>query len=331
MVIGWQAGDMTTTPTTRRWPTSFADRLTAPLPGPRHILRALREGAFRASTAEADRIPVRRDGALPDLASGSASVTWVGHATYALRLGGACVLTDPVWSARIPGVPRRITPPGLAWSALPPVDAVVISHNHYDHMDAPTLRRLPRTTPVLVPAGLGTWFRRRGFRAVVELDWWESAEVAGLRFDFVPVHHWSRRALFDTCRSLWGGWVVTAPDGPRLFHAGDSGYGPFFAEIGQRLPGIDVAMLPVGAYHPRWFMKAVHMDPDEAVRAAGDVGARRMATMHWGTFVLSGEPLLDPLLRTRAAWREAGRDREDLWDLAVGETRVVTAEATDRS
>ncbi|GGM74144.1 membrane protein [Longimycelium tulufanense] len=314
---------MTTTSTDRQWPASFTHRLTAPLPGPRQLLRALREGAFRASTAEADQIPVSRDGALPELPTNTASITWVGHATFVLRLGGACVLTDPVWSARIPGVPRRLTPPGLAWSALPRVDAVVISHNHYDHLDAATMRRLPRDTPVLVPAGLGTWFRRRRFTAVTELDWWESAEVAGLRFEFVPAHHWSRRTLFDTCRSLWGGWVVSAPGGPRMFHAGDSGYGHFFSEIGSRHPDLDLAMLPVGAYQPRWFMQAVHMDPEEAVRAAADLGAARMATMHWGTFLLSGEPLLEPVDRARKAWREAGRDPADLWDLAVGETRLL--------
>jgi L-ascorbate metabolism protein UlaG (beta-lactamase superfamily) len=156
-----------------------------------------------------------------------------------VRIGGLTVLTDPVWSRRILGTPARITPVGLDWDALPRVDAVVISHNHYDHLDAPTLARLPRDTPVFVPAGLGRWFRRRGFGRVTELDWWEAAELHGVRLDFVPAHHWSRRTLTDTCRSLWGGWVLTAPDGKRLYFAGDTGYGHWFSLIGRRCPGID--------------------------------------------------------------------------------------------
>ncbi|QWF85028.1 MBL fold metallo-hydrolase [Amycolatopsis sp. CA-230715] len=301
---------------------SYRDRLTAPLPTPRELIRILREGGFRGSTERADRIPVRRDG-LPALSAGESSWTWVGHATYLVRLGGVAVLTDPVWSAKIPGVPRRLTPPGLAWAELPAIDVVLVSHNHYDHLDAPTIDRLPKRVPVLVGAGLGRWFRRRGFTEVVELDWWESVEVAGLRFDFVPSHHWSRRGPFDACTSLWGGWVVTAPDGTRTYHAGDSGYGGWFAEIGARYPGIDVAMLPIGAYEPRWFMSPVHMDPDEAVRALADLGARRLASMHWGTFVLTKEPVDEPLDRIRAAWSAAGRDVADLWALAVGESRTL--------
>ncbi|MBN6040145.1 MBL fold metallo-hydrolase [Amycolatopsis sp. 195334CR] len=303
----------------------YRDRLTSPLPGARELARVLRQGGFRGSVAGADRIPVRRNG-LPELAAGAASWTWVGHSTYVVRVAGRTVLTDPVWSTKIRGVPRRLTPPGLAWRELPPVDAVVISHDHYDHLDEPTIRRLPRSTPVLTGLGLGRWFRRRGFTEVVELDWWESAEVAGVRFDFVPAHHWSRRGLFDTCATLWGGWVLTAPDGLRTYHAGDSGYGPWFAEIGERYPGIEVAMVPIGAYDPRWFMRPVHLDPAEAVRAFGDLGARRLASMHWGTFVLTREPVVEPYERIRREWAEAGLAPSALWALAVGETGVLGAD-----
>ncbi|MGH3856599.1 MAG: MBL fold metallo-hydrolase, partial [Pseudonocardiaceae bacterium] len=127
------------------------------------------------------------------------------------------------------------------------------------------------------------------------------------------------------CATLWGGFVLTLPGGPRVYHAGDSAYGPFFASIGARYPGIDVAMLPVGAYAPRWFMRNMHMDPEEAVRAVRNVGARVMVPMHWGTFWLSSEPALEPIERTRSAWTAAGRDRRDLWDLAVGESRSLPA------
>ncbi|SFB54441.1 L-ascorbate metabolism protein UlaG, beta-lactamase superfamily [Amycolatopsis marina] len=301
---------------------SYRDRLTSPLPRPQDLYRILREGGFRGPTDNADRIPVLRGG-LPSLEPGTSTWTWIGHSTYLVRTGGISVLTDPVWSTKIPGVPPRLTPPGVAWADLPEIDAVLISHDHYDHLDAPTVRKLPRHTPILVGAGLGRWFRKRGFSEVVELDWWESAEVGGVRFDFTPAHHWSRRSMFDTCRSLWGGWVITPQHGPRSYHCGDSGYGTWFGEIGDRYPGIEVAMMPIGAYEPRWFMRAVHMDPAEAVRALGDLGARRLAAMHWGTFVLTREPVEQPLELIRKEWATAGRDAADLWALAVGETRVL--------
>ncbi|MBB5921332.1 L-ascorbate metabolism protein UlaG (beta-lactamase superfamily) [Actinoalloteichus hoggarensis] len=309
-------------PASRRAFRSFADRVTSPPPGTKDMLRLLLSGGLRTPARARDRVPVLRTG-LPAIEAGAASVTWVGHAGFVLRIGGACVLADPVWSTRIPGVAPRLTPAGLDWSQLPRVDAVVISHNHYDHLDMPTLRRLPRDTPMLVPAGLRGWFMRRGFRTVVELDWWESVEVGGLRFEFVPAHHWSRRLFFDTCRTLWGGWVIEEPAGHRLYHAGDSGYGHWFAEIGRRHPDLDVAMLPIGAYSPQWLSRHAHLNPEEAVQAFDDLGARRMATMHWGTFALSSEPVCEPIDRLRAAWDDAAHPREMLWDLAVGESRVL--------
>jgi L-ascorbate metabolism protein UlaG (beta-lactamase superfamily) len=308
----------------RTWPFTFDDRLTSPLPGGLATWRAFRTGQLRPPLADLDRIPVLRPGR-PPATSAETTVTWVGHATFLLQIEGLTILTDPVWSRRIPGVAPRITPPGVAWHDLPPVDAVMISHNHYDHLDAPTLRRLPRHVKVFAPGALGRWFTRRGFRDVVELDWWESVRLGSAEVTFVPAHHWSQRTLTDRCRTLWGGWVVTGGGGHRLYFAGDTAYGRFFAEIGERLPGIDVAMLPIGAYSPEWFLRTVHCNPEEAVQAYRDLGASAMATMHWGTFLLSGEPLLEPLTRTRAAWESAGHPREALWDLAVGESRSLTA------
>jgi L-ascorbate metabolism protein UlaG (beta-lactamase superfamily) len=309
----------------RRWPRSFADRLTAPLPSFRDVLRMMRErGPARDLAVDAAAIPIAPDaGTAPAPGAGAASVTWVGHATFVLRLGGLSVLTDPVWSRKIPGVTPRLTPAGVAWRHLPAVDAVVISHNHYDHLDAPTIRRLPRHTPILAPARLGRWFRRRGFTDVTELDWWQSRRIGPVSFDFVPAHHWSRRGLTDTCRTLWGGWVLTPEEGPRIYFAGDTGYGYWFGEIGARYPGIDLALMPVGAYDPAWFMQPLHLNPEEAVRACGDLGAAAMATMHWGTFILSGEPVTEPPERAAKAWAAAGRTRDDLWDLAIGETRML--------
>ncbi|RPE38760.1 L-ascorbate metabolism protein UlaG (beta-lactamase superfamily) [Streptomyces sp. Ag109_O5-1] len=309
----------------RVWPRTFHDRLTAPLPGLKAMARFAREGSVRPGReglADIPRLPYE-PGPLPRVDTDTVAVTWAGHASWVVRIGGLTVLTDPVWSRRILGTPARTTPVGVAWETLPRVDAVVISHNHYDHLDAPTLRRLPRDTPVFVPAGLGRWFRRRRFTTVTELDWWEAAELSGIRFDFVPAHHWSRRGLADTCHSLWGGWVLTAPDGRRVYFAGDTGYGHWFSRIGRRYPGIDLALLPIGAYDPRWWLSDVHCDPEEAVRAAQDLGAQRMAPMHWGTFILSAEPVLEPLTRVRAAWASAGLDRVNLWDLPVGGSKIL--------
>jgi L-ascorbate metabolism protein UlaG (beta-lactamase superfamily) len=308
----------------RNWPASFADRLTDPLPGFRDIAKIMRQGGFTTrDLSAASRIPVKRTG-LPAVEAGQTSVTWVGHASFVLRTGGLTVLTDPVWSRRIPGVRPRLTPVGVEWADLPRVDAVLISHNHYDHLDAPTIRRLPRDTALLVPGMLGWWFRRRDFRNVIELDWWESVAIGGVTFDFVPAHHWSRRTPTDSCKSLWGGWVISTGS-TKIYFAGDTGYGRWFGEIAAHHPDLELALLPVGAYEPNWFMRPVHMSPPEAVRACLDLGAPRMATMHWGTFVLSAEPLLAPVEEARRAWGAAGLPRENLWDLAVGESRVLSA------
>jgi len=316
---------MLTIMTARSWPRTFNDRLTQPLPGPRAFVRLSRQGGFRGREhpeRQAAAVP-RVTQPLPALGPEQTSITWVGHASYLIRTGGRTVLADPVWSESIPGRIQRLTPPGIDWADVPPVDAVLISHNHYDHLDSPTVTRLPRETPLLVPAALARWFTRRGFTAVTELDWWEHATVGGIRFEFVPSHHWSRRGLLDLNRTLWGGWIIRAPGGPLLYFAGDSAYGERFAAIGARHPGIDLAMMPIGAYAPRWFMGSAHQDPAEAVQATLDVGATRMAWMHWGTFVLTQEPMTEPARLAREAWVRTGRPPEHLWDLAIGESRIL--------
>ncbi len=301
----------------RNWPESFADRLTATLPGARDVARMITERA-RAKVDLSAPVPVT-DVGMPPESEGVTSATWIGHATFAIRIDGATVLTDPVWSNRIPAVPARLAPPGVPLAGIGPIDAVVISHNHYDHLDAPTIRRIPRETPMFVPAMLGAWFRRRNFRNVVEMDWWETAHAGPVSVSFVPAHHWSRRGLGDTCKSLWGGFLLSG-GGPSVYFAGDTGYGHWFSAIGDRFGAPDLALLPAGAYEPAWFMRPFHMNPEESVQACVDVGAGQMVPMHWGTFALSAEPVLEPPVRVAAAWESAGRRPGDLHVLPIGGT-----------
>jgi len=260
---------------------------------------------------------VDNDGAL--VRDGSrAALTWIGHATFLVQLGGRSILIDPVFSKRITVVPRLVAP-GIAFDALPKIDAVLITHNHRDHMDAPTLARFGGDVHFVVPKGLGAWFRRQGRTRVTELEWWGSAEVDGARVTFVPSQHWSMRSPFDRNESLWGGYVVE--DGThRVYHSGDTAWFEGFSEIGQRAGAIDVAMLPIGAYEPRWFMKGQHMNPNDAARAFAALGAARCVAMHWGTFKLTDEPTGEPPLAARAEWHAAKLDEDRLLIPAVGET-----------
>ena len=248
------------------------------------------------------------------------AATWVGHSSVVLQLDGRTYLCDPVWSERIGVVIRRRTPPGVPWSALPRVDALLVSHNHYDHLDAPTVRRLPRDTPVLCGLGMGAWFRRRGFARVEEMGWWDEAKLEGHRVAYVPAQHFSGRTLRDRDRTLWGGFVVEGSGGSKAWFAGDSGYFSGFREIGDTFPGLHLAMVPIGAYAPRWFMAPVHVDPAEAGQAFLDSGARWMLPLHWGTFRLADEAVDEPPRVLRAWWREKGLDPERLKLPALGET-----------
>lgn len=268
------------------------------------------------------------------------AVTWVGHATVLAQLGGLNVLTDPVFSDRASPVgfagPRRHQPPGIALHALPRIDVVLASHNHYDHLDDASLRGLNSQAggPPLfvVPLGLKDWLARRGIANAVELDWWDVHRLAAPRGEvelmLLPAHHWSARGLRDRMQTLWGGFAVLAPD-CHLFFAGDTGYSRDFIDIRQRLAerqqdgGFDIALLPIGAYEPRWFMADQHVNVDEAVKIHHDVGARRSLGVHWGTFALTDEPLDEPPRQLVHARREAGLSEEEFFVLAVGETRLV--------
>ncbi|MEU6720689.1 MBL fold metallo-hydrolase [Nonomuraea sp. NPDC046802] len=252
------------------------------------------------------------------------ALTWLGHSSWLVRTAHQAILLDPVLSAKIPGVRPRLTPPGLEVTDLPPIDALLISHDHVDHLDWPTVARLDRRITVIVPAKLGHGFRQRGFRRVLELDWWQHTVVDDLTITCLPAAHWSGRTPWSLWRTLWASWLITTADRQRIYHAGDTAYAPHFAEIGARHPGIDVALMPVGGYGPRYFQTSAHVDPAQAVRACDDLGAARMALMHWGTFVLSDEPLLEPRTLSIRAWHQAGRPAATLWAMAIGETRTLT-------
>ncbi len=298
------------------------DRLTKrrpPDPPPSVFVRT--RPSFASPRADTDRL----------------AATWVGHSTFLLQIGGLNVLTDPVWGERASPVsfagPRRWVPPGIDFDALPPIDVVLQSHDHYDHLDAPTVRRLARRHPAavwLAPFGLRRWLERRGARSVVELDWWEETRVgeADARATCVPAQHFSGRWIAGRNRTLWCGWALRAGRHALLF-AGDTGRHPEFARIAERCGPFDLTLLPIGAYEPRWFMRPVHCDPSDAVDAyaeltRGDSGRRcLLAAMHWGTFKLTDEPLDEPPRRMRAEWRAAGLDDEALWTPMHGETRNV--------
>jgi len=246
------------------------------------------------------------------------TLTWVGHATYLVQLGGRSLLIDPIFAMRIATVPRN-GPPGLAPADLPKIDVVVITHNHRDHMDAASLLRLGPVPVYVVPQGLGEWFRRAGLPRVVEMSWWEQREVEGFEITFVPSQHWSRRGLLDENTSLWGRYVI-AREGVRVYHSGDTAWFDGFAEIGRRAGPIDAAMLPIGAYEPRWFMRTQHIDPIEAVAAFEALGAKRFVAMHWGTYKLTDEDLLEPPQVLREHWIERGLAEDRRSIPGIGET-----------
>ncbi len=241
--------------------------------------------------------------------------TFIGHSTFLIQTQGLNLLTDPVWSSHAGPFgrlgPRRVTPPALAIADLPPLNAILLSHNHYDHMDLATLSRLARLRPcpVLTPLGNDTLLRRHDARIDVRpLDWGRSAQVAELRVTLAPALHWSARGLGDRRMALWGSFMIEGPDGG-LYFAGDTGYGDgsLFPTLAARFEGpLRLAILPIGAYAPRWFMREQHCDPDEAVAIFEALGAERAFACHWGTFQLTTEPYDEPPRRLVMALAKAG-------------------------
>jgi L-ascorbate metabolism protein UlaG (beta-lactamase superfamily) len=259
-------------------------------------------GAWRdfTDTPPGSRPPVR-------VGAGTLRVTFVNHSTVLVQMDGLNFLTDPVWSARVSPLsfvgPRRHRRPGLRFEDLPPIDAVLVSHNHYDHMDLPTLRRLAfaHHSPIFVALGNAKFLDKHGVPRARDLDWWDSMTLSpGITLTAVPARHFSSRSPFDRDRTLWCGWVIEGPSGP-IYFAGDTGWGSHFEEIGRRFPGLRLAFLPIGAYRPRWFMAAAHIDPEDALRAHETLGARTSVGIHFGTFAQADDGELEPIEELKAA------------------------------
>ena len=290
--------------------------------GLRAVLKWRMEGKRAQWPAHVDNTPYPPPGEVPP---GHVGVTFIGHASFLLRLGGVNILTDPVFSERCSPVswagPRRVRAPGLALDALPRIDLVLLSHNHYDHMDLPSLRRIhARDAPAIITT-LGNSKTLAGLGAVTELDWWQGTRFGGLDVTATPARHFARRGFRDMGRSLWAGFMLNGSDGALLF-CGDSGTGSHWRAIRERMGAPGLALIPIGAYEPRWMMAPVHMNPAEAVQAHIDLGAARSVGMHFGTFQLTDEAMDAPVAGLAHAAAEHGLG-DAFGVLDVGETAVI--------
>jgi L-ascorbate metabolism protein UlaG (beta-lactamase superfamily) len=292
----------------------------------RSLPEVVRWARTRQRTAWPASVPLTSQPAPPPRAdAGQVAVTFIGHSTFLVRTASAVFITDPVFTSHAGPFgrlgPKRVRPPALALAALPRVDAVLLSHNHYDHLQPSSIAAFPEAA-IVTTLGVGRYLSRRA--NFTELDWWESTRIGGATITAVPAQHFSARTPWDKNTSLWCGFVVSV-DGVTFYFAGDSGYSPQFAGIGARLPRIDVALIPIGAYEPRWFMQPMHMNPDEAVRAHLDVRARVSVGMHFGTFQLTDEAIDEPVAALARARETRDISPAAFRVLQFGETAVFDA------
>lgn len=238
-------------------------------------------------------------------------------------MGGKSLLIDPVFSDYCAPFPvkrlKRRAAPGIPLQSVARPDAVLLTHNHYDHLDWPTLRGLDPDTQFLVPRGLGRWLKRRGRGNWREFDWWQTSEVGELQITCVPAQHFSSRTLWDRDQTLWCGWIIRSKR-KAVYHAGDTGYCPVFTEIGEKFGPVDFAAIPIGAYEPRWFMKPMHVMPEESVQIHLDVRSKLSVACHWGTFCLTDEPMSEPPERLARALQNAAIPPDCFRVLKIGET-----------
>ena len=270
----------------------------------------------------------------PRSAPDSCRITWIGHSSFLLQIDGLNVLTDPVFGDRASPLsfvgPKRLVPPGIALDALPPIDVVLQSHDHYDHLCDATVRAIAIHSPTATwccPLGVGPQLRARGVQQVVELDWHQSAAASDAQVHCIPARHFAGRTITGRNATLWCGWVLATAH-HRIYFVGDTGDHPDFGNIAHDHGPFDAVLMPIGAYDPRWFMAPVHVNPEEAVAAHAAIAAHQsvvpvMVGMHWGTFVLTDEPVDEPPTRTRAAWNGTGFPEQNLWIMQPGETRTL--------
>lgn len=245
------------------------------------------------------------------------SFTWIGHSTFLIQLNGLNILTDPVWAQRM-GFQKRLTEPGLALDELPEIDVVVISHGHYDHLDFPTLKKLKGYPQYFVPAGFSSLFNKKGYKKVIEMNWWDSIECEGMKVHFVPAQHWTRRTMTDMNTSHWGGFIFEAA-GETMYFVGDTGYFSGFKEIGSRF-NIDTVFMPIGAYEPEWFMKDSHINPEDSIKAFLELRAKLFVPMHYGAYRLADDTGPEALERLAREWEKLNLPGEQLKVLKIGET-----------
>lgn len=256
----------------------------------------------------------------------SFSVTWIGQSTLLIQNAGLNILTDPIWSERASPVqwagPKRFVAPGLDFDALPEIDVVVISHDHYDHLDRGTIKKLGNKPLYFVPLGIGKLLKDWGIDHFIEMDWWDSNRYNGVEFVCLPAQHFSGRSATDRDQRLWASWLIKSAD-HKIYFGGDSGYFPGYLEIGQKYGPIDFAALPIGAFRPIWFMGPVHLSPGQAVQAMLDLQAEIFIPIHWGTFDLADDLLDEPLslLKKEIENRDLRMDR--FWLLKHGESRYL--------
>jgi len=283
----------------------------------------------RVRSAWPASVPLQPHAPPPEIVEpGRAAVTFIGHSTFLIRTATAAFVTDPVFTTHAGPFgrtgPRRVRRPAFGITALPRLDLVLLTHNHYDHLQPSSLRAVARRgkPSIVTSLGLESLVSRFGFRSAAELDWWQAHEIDGTRVTSVPARHFSARTPWDRNRTLWAGFVVES-GGVTIYFAGDTGYSPGFKQIGERFPTIDLALIPIGAYEPRWFMQPVHANPEEAVQMHLDVGARRSIGMHFGTFQLTDEAIDEPVAALSRARSAAGVSDDEFSVLDFGETRIL--------
>ena len=278
--------------------------------------------AYLVPTVKVDLDQVINPGEAPQ-------VTWIGHATVLIQYRGISILTDPMFSDRASPVsflgPKRVNAPALSIRELPQIDYVVISHGHYDHLDRKSVQELGSSTLWLIPLGLKSWFVGAGIseKKVIEFDWWDARQFDKVIITATPAQHWSARSFWDRRETLWASWMVQIDDFT-FWYSGDTGYNPYqFKEIGAKFDNIDLALISIGAYEPRWFMKDMHINPEEAVQIHEDINSQYSLAVQWGTFRMTAEPIDDPPAKLKAALEKKNIPMNKFEIMKIGEMKVI--------